>query len=176
MHRICRTAGGLTAVTTISALTIAGCASKATNATTASALSGGRDAAGSCSAVAAKIVPLPGVASGNTFADLVMVNHGATTCTLPAKPELQYLGVDHKPMTVAISSDQSAQSHQLAPGASAAMAIDYGSDGNPPCDATIAYVRVTPPGEDIPFDGATHCAHDSVDEQGWVAGSYAAPR
>lgn len=175
MHRICRTAAGVTAVAAVSALTIAGCASKATDATTASAVSSGRDAAGSCTGVAARIVPLPGVASGNTFADLVMVNNGTTTCTLPGKPDLQYLGGDHKSVPVAVSADQSAPSHELAPGASAAMAIDYGSDGNPPCDVRIAYVRVTPPGEDLAFDGATHCAHDSVDEEGWVAGSYAAP-
>jgi hypothetical protein len=165
----------MTAVAAVSALTLAGCASRPTNATATSAMAGGPDRAGSCAGVAAKIVPLPGAASGNTFADLVMVNHGTATCALPAKPELQYLGADHKPVPVAVGSDQSAPSHQLAPGASAAMAIDYGSDGNPPCDVKIAYVRVTPPGEDLAFDGATHCAHDSVDEEGWVVGSYAAP-
>lgn len=169
MHRISGAAGALTAVAAISTLTAADSGARTGTET------GAEHHARSCSALTAEIVPLRGAAAGTTFADLVVVNHGKNTCTLPGQPTLQYLDGKHRPIAVAFGPDHSVPSHKLPPGASAAMAVGYGTDGNPPCDATIAYVRVTPPGTDVPYDGATHCADDTTYEGNWVTGSYAAP-
>lgn len=152
--------------------------SSATGTASAGDTSSTAGAAGSsqCAGLDAKMVPLPGAASGNTYADLVVVNHGKTDCMLPAQPELEYLGANHKPLPVGFSSDPDLRTpYKLVPGASAAMVIGYGSGGNPPCDGEIAYVRVTPPGDDLPFEGRMNCLHDRTNEEGWVAGTYAAP-
>ena len=131
--------------------------------------------AGPCSGLDAQIVQLHGAASGTSFSDLVVVNRGQTTCTLPGQPKIEYLAPSHKTIPVRFSADPSLPSYRLAPGASAAMAIGYGTDGNQPCDDKIAYVRVTPPGTMVTVDGPRHCAHDGFSEEAWVAGSYAAP-
>ena len=58
-----------------------------------------------CGGLDAKMVPLHGAASGTTFADLVVTNHGTTACTLPAQPALEYFGATHQPLPVEFSSD-----------------------------------------------------------------------
>ena len=165
MHRITGAAGALTAVAAISALTAADGGDRP----------GAVGEKSACAALSASIVPLAGAASGTTFADLVVVNHGTKTCTLAAQPTLEYFDANHKHLPVTFSSDPSLKPFDLAPGAAATMAVGYGSDGNPPCDTTIASVRVTPPGADLPYAGALHCANDITYEQGWVAGIYVAP-
>ncbi|MEY9888901.1 hypothetical protein ABIA31_002549 [Catenulispora sp. MAP5-51] len=141
--------------------------------TTAGSAAGSADPA-HCGGLAEKLVPLSGAASGNTFTDLVATNNGTTACTLSAQPDLKYLDAHDQPLAVSFSSDPQLKPYTLAPGASAAMVIGYGSDGNGVCVA-IAAVRVTPPGDDLPFAGRTHCAHDTAYEEGWVAGTYSAP-
>jgi hypothetical protein len=121
------------------------------------------------------MVGLPGAASGNTFADLVVTNHGDAACTLPASPRPQYFAANYKPLATTFSTDPSAKPYQLAPGASATMAIDYGSGGNPPCYGRVAFVTVVPSGAHLPFAGRMNCTHDSTSDEGWVAGTYAAP-
>jgi hypothetical protein len=122
------------------------------------------------------MVSLPGVASGSTFADLVVVNRGKTACTLPAQPKPVYLTADHKPLPIAFSSDPNLKTYDLAPGASAAMVIGYSSASEQPCHGKIAYVRITPPGDDLPFDGRMNCTYDSTHDGSWVAGAYAPPQ
>ena len=149
-------------------------AAPATSAST-SPQDGSVNGPGPCAGLDVKIVPLHGAASGTSFSDLVVVNRGKATCELPGQPEIEYLGADHKPIPVKFSADPSAQPYRLAVGAAAALVIGYGGDGVQPCDTKIAYVRVTPPGNDIAFDGRTHCEHDGFYEEKWLAGSYAAP-
>jgi len=197
MHR--RTLGALVIATAVSALTITGCGSGKSSASgvgtavttagtpsTSSAPSGAGesstsstvgvlDGAGTCPGLGVKIVPLHGAAAGSTYADLVVDNQGKSACTLPAQPKLEYLDANHKLVRVRVSTDSTANPFTLASGTTAAMAIGYGSDGNPPCDVKIAYIRVTPPGDVVTFDGRTHCAQDGAVESAWVAGSYAAP-
>ncbi|MBS2537075.1 DUF4232 domain-containing protein [Catenulispora sp. NF23] len=175
MHPISRSAGALTAVAAVSALTTAGSDPDPTRTNGVATGIGTAVTTESCAGLVAKIVPLRGAAAGTTFSNLVIVNRGKTSCTLPGQPELDYLGADHLRIPVALSPDQRVPSYRLKPGAWAAMAIGYGTDGNPPCDTKIAYVRVTPPGVVLPFDGGTHCANDGAYEENWSAGSYAAP-
>lgn len=185
MHRSSRSAGVLAALAAVGALTVAGCGSPAENVggagaalptTTAPIGGAAANLKASCAGLTVQLVPLHGAASGTTFADLVVGNPGKTACQLPARPALQYLDAAHKPIPVENGTGGPAEKpYTLSPGASAAMVIGYSSDGNPPCDAKTAYVRVSPPGAVVTFDGATHCAHDTVVEGRWVAGTYAAP-
>lgn len=130
----------------------------------------------SCADVDVRIEALPGAASGHTYSDLIVTNHGTSTCTLPAQPKLEYLGADYKPLQVAFSPDPAAPAYRLAPNSSAALSISYGTDGNPPCSGKIAWVQVVSPGHDVPFDHPMHCAHDSYFENHWTAGTYAPPQ
>ncbi|MEY9930330.1 hypothetical protein ABH926_004975 [Catenulispora sp. GP43] len=187
MHRFSQSAGALTAVAAVAAvsvLTMAGCDSggKIVGGSGPGGGSGGdmvSTAAGAadpaqCGGLAEKLVPLHGAASGTTFSDLVVTNNHGTTCTLPAQPELTYLDAHRQPLPVGFSSDPQLKPYTLESGDSATMVIGYGSDGDGVCVA-ISAVRVTPPGDVLPFTGRTHCANDSVYEEGWVAGTYAAP-
>jgi hypothetical protein len=128
----------------------------------------------SCTALAVKLVP-HGVASGSTYWDLVVTNRGKADCILPASPQLGFTDPDHKPQTVKISADRAAKPFQLAIGATAAMIFRYGSDYNPPCYGQLAYLRVTPPGAELPLGGFANCANGSASVGTWVAGSHPVP-
>lgn len=128
-----------------------------------------------CAGLDARMVALPGVASGSTFADLVVVNHGTTTCMLPAQPKPEYLTAAHKALPIQFSTDPDLKPYALAPGASAVTVVVYSSAAQQPCGGKIAYVRISPVAGDIPFDGRESCSHDSTLDEGWTAGTYAAP-
>jgi hypothetical protein len=130
----------------------------------------------SCAAVDVRLERLPGVASGTTFFDLIVTNHGSHNCTLPAQPKLTFLGATHKPVQVTFSSDSGAPTFLLGPNLSAAMSVGYSSVSQPPCDAKIAWVQVTSPAHDVPFDGRTHCQTDTYHENHWMPGTYAQPQ
>lgn len=185
MHR-----GFLIAVAAVGVLTVQGCGSgtptTASNASITSSTSSASSTpstsastsasvSSSCAGLDARMVPLHGAASGTTFADLVVTNHGTTACTLPAQPALEYFSATHKALPVEFSSDPDLKPYTLAPGASAAMVVGYGSAANPPCDGAIAFVRVASLAGDLPFSGRTNCVHDTTYEEGWVAGTYSAP-
>lgn len=155
----------------ISALTLSGCASTASTTSAQAATD-----PGGCT-LKADLVKLPGVAAGTSYWDLVVTDTGKTSCTLPAQPGLAVLGPDHEELPVTVNTDPTAEPFLLAAGATAAQAIGYGSDGNPPCDTETAYLRVTPPGAELAFrGGAKHCGADVLVSSGWVAGNYAAPQ
>ncbi|ACU75891.1 hypothetical protein Caci_7061 [Catenulispora acidiphila DSM 44928] len=191
MHR-----GFLIAVAAVGVLTVQGCGSgtptTASNAsstpsafstsstpsassTPSTSASTSTSASSSCAGLDAKMVPLHGAASGTTFADLVVTNHSTTACTLPAQPALAYFSATHKALPVEFSANPDLKPYNLAPGASAAMVVGYGSAADPPCDGAIAFVRVASLAGDLPFSGRTNCVHDTTYEEGWVAGTYSAP-
>ncbi|GAA1963800.1 DUF4232 domain-containing protein [Catenulispora subtropica] len=157
---------------TVSVLTLAGCGS-ATDASPAPAAS---TASPGCE-LKADLVKLHGVAAGTSYWDVVVTNTGKAPCTLPAAPGLAVLGPDKKPLPVTVNRDPDAEPFPLAPGTSAAQAIGYGTDGNPPCDAETTYLRLTPPGVDLAFRGdARHCGNDALVTSTWIAGNHAAPQ
>ncbi|MFD0631851.1 DUF4232 domain-containing protein [Catenulispora yoronensis] len=127
--------------------------------------------------LAAQLVKLPGVASGTTYWDLVVTDQGSAACTLPAQPQLAVLGPEHQRIAVKLDADPTAKAFHLAAGASATEAIGYGTDANPPCAVETTYLRLTPPGVDLPFrSGAQHCGDDVLSTGAWVAGNYAPPQ
>ena len=130
----------------------------------------------SCSGVDVRLERLPGVASGTTFFDLIVTNHSSRNCTLPAQPKLTFLGATYKPVQVTFSSNSAAPTFLLGPNLSAAMSVGYSSASQPPCDAKIAWVQVTSPAHDVPFDGRTHCQTDTYHENHWMPGTYAQPQ
>ena len=128
-----------------------------------------------CTGLDARMVALPGVASGSTFADLIVVNHGTATCTLPAQPKPEYLTAAHKALPIQFSTDPDLKPYPLAPGASAVTVVAYSSAAQQPCGGRIAYVRISSVAGDIPFNGRDNCSQDSTYDEGWIAGTYAAP-
>ncbi|MBW8804466.1 MAG: DUF4232 domain-containing protein [Catenulisporales bacterium] len=123
----------------------------------------------------ARLDELPGAAAGSTFWDIVVTNHSTAACTLTAHPAVSVLDQDHQQLPFTVNPDPTAQAMTLAPGASAAAVLAYGSDGNPPCASKTSYLLVTPPGIELTFRDSPHCEHDVAALSGWVAGEHAAP-
>ena len=119
--------------------------------------------------------PLPGAASGHTFWDIILTNHGPA-CSFSGYPKIAVLGPDRKPITIPVSNAPGLTIlFTLAPGASAAETLKYGTDGNPPCGPKTSFIQVTPPGTTVPFRDQDFCAHDSITLSAFVAGDYSPP-
>lgn len=174
--------GATTGLTSSSSAVVTSSAAPTTPSTTAASTTASTapttaaTAAQTCSDLTAVTVKLNGVAAGTSYWDVVVTNLGQAACILPPEPQFAVLGPNKKQLPVKVSGDDSGQSFRLEAGASAAMVVGYGSDGNSPCDVEPAYLSITPPGLDLAFDsGAKHCANDALLSEDWVAGKHADP-